>query len=153
MLTNYLIQKKNTIKSDVLGEEILNLSEKTYDVENTAITTSWITIDEAFVARPDLLSFNLYGTDAYGDLICKMNGVSNPFEMNDNRVYRVIPVNEVPLLITDYEYGDELIDSGESVTPYGMLAPKEKKEKRAANEEVVGDERFEINYGNRVVIY
>ena len=38
-----------------------------------------IIVNEYYVARPDLISLAVYGDDKYADIICKFNGISNPF--------------------------------------------------------------------------
>ena len=42
----------------------------------------FIRVIDDYVARPDLISLAVYGTDQYADIICKINGISNPFELN-----------------------------------------------------------------------
>jgi hypothetical protein len=42
------------------------------------------------VARPDLISLATYNDASYADLICKLNGISNMFELNEDDVI-VIP--------------------------------------------------------------
>ena len=36
-----------------------------------------IIVNKYYVARPDLISLAAYNTDKYGDIICKINGISN----------------------------------------------------------------------------
>ena len=42
----------------------------------------FIRVSDDYVARPDLRSLAVYGTDQYADILCKINGISNPFELN-----------------------------------------------------------------------
>lgn len=41
-----------------------------------------VEVEEYYVARPDLISLAVYGDDKYADILCKINGISNPFELN-----------------------------------------------------------------------
>ena len=47
---------------------------------------TFIEVIEDYVARPDLISLAVYGTDKYADIICKINGISNPFELNTGMI-------------------------------------------------------------------
>ena len=49
-----------------------------------------IEVTELSVGRPDILSKIVYNDDQYGDLICKINGISNPLELNIGKIL-VIP--------------------------------------------------------------
>lgn len=45
-----------------------------------------VLVTKEYVARPDLISLAIYGSDKYADIICKVNGISNPFELNEKMV-------------------------------------------------------------------
>lgn len=71
-----LVKEGNTYNcTDLLGD--------TY-VRDIGITGSPIIVNEYYVARPDLISQAMYGDDRYADILCKINGISNPFELNEN---------------------------------------------------------------------
>ena len=46
----------------------------------------FIRVTDDYVARPDLISLAVYGTDQYADILCKINGISNPFELNADMI-------------------------------------------------------------------
>ena len=79
----YTLSKKPKIlmKSNAEG----NTSVQCYDLlasKNTDINIDNFdvcVVTEYYVGRPDLVSFAFYGTDVYGDIICKANDISNPF--------------------------------------------------------------------------
>lgn len=79
------------------------LSRKTYYKD--LLTKTWsevrddkisadnvVVVNEYYVARPDLISLAVYGNDEFGDMICKYNGVSNPFELNEGMILIIPPL-------------------------------------------------------------
>lgn len=60
-----------------------DLMTETY-VKDIGIAGQPVVVNEYYVARPDLISQAMYGTDKYADILCKLNGISNPFELNEN---------------------------------------------------------------------
>lgn len=108
-------------------------------------------VTEEYVARPDLLSLHVYGTVNYADVLCKLNGISNPFELNDG-MYIVAPdANDIPLFYTIDHSKEDAIQSG--VTIDAKKLQKKKNETRKANEQVVGDRNFRIDRNSKIVIY
>lgn len=150
MLFHTVLQNKKTIQSEWLGEEILSLGDQTFNIpENYAYEILEVT--DRYVARPDILSMDIYGDTLYTDLICKLNGISNPFELNEGMVL-IIPS---PSEIINFMYTptkdecDVLAEGNVANKP----TTKTKKEKRKANEAVVGDTRFKIDKTRGIVIY
>jgi hypothetical protein len=47
-------------------------------------------VEPSQIARPDLLSYDLYGDELYADILCKLNGISNPLELNEGMII-IIP--------------------------------------------------------------
>ena len=146
MLRNPLIEK-SIIHSEYLNEDIINLGNQSFMIpEEFSFTV--IDISKDFIARPDLISQQIYGYDMYQDVICKLNGISNPFELNEGDRLIIPDANE----LYKFYYSpskDELIDNEDKNLP----TPKKKQEKRKANEALIGDERFKIDSKNRVIIY
>lgn len=145
MNTYLTLHNKTQYNSKYLNEDIYNLLDNTFEIPSE-FAFSIVEITREHVARPDLLSYDLYGDDSYADIICKLNGISNPFEFNEGE-YIIVPqfseitrFNITPILLENDE---------ESNRP----TPKQKNEKRKANETVIGDKRFTIDVANRVVIY
>lgn len=108
-------------------------------------------VTREYVARPDLLSLHIYGTVNYADILCRLNGVSNPFELNEG-MYIVAPdANDIPLFYSvDHSADDSLLASGQ---PDVRKQQRKKNEKRKANEQVVGDSNFRIDRNSKIVIY
>ena len=92
MALDYKILNKKPIM-ERNGQKFMDLSVQTIDPE-VAISGSLILVNEYYVARPDLISLAVYGTDQYADVICKINGISNPFEINENDLI-ILPHIEV----------------------------------------------------------
>ena len=108
-------------------------------------------VPSEFIARPDLISLDQYGTTEYVDVICKVNGISNPFELNEGMVL-VIPE---PSYVHLFDYNQDNIETlninQQKATP--IPKPKTKKEKRKPNEAVVNDRRYKLDTDRRIVVY
>lgn len=146
-MERYLTFKdKSVIKSEYLNENVYNLLDKTFEIPKS-FKFDVIKVEQQYVARPDLLSYDIFGTDFYTDIICKVNGISNPFELNEGNLI-IIPNAEdidsffvIPVVL---EQNDK-----ESNAP----VVKRKQEKRKPNDAIIGDKRFTIDTKNRVIIY
>jgi hypothetical protein len=147
ILNNSLLKDKPVIHSDVTGEDIIHLGARTFTYPIT-MSYSIFRVSPMHVGRPDIISQLMYGSDEYGDLICKINGISNPFELNEGE-FILLPAYEdlEHFFITDTI--DDETSSDDSMTP----APKLRTEKRRANEAIIGDTRFKIDKEHRIIIY
>ena len=105
-------------------------------------------VSERYIARPDILSMDIYGDALYSDLLCKLNGISNPFELNKGMLI-VVPS---PDCIHDF-MKQPTVEECDSVTNSPKPVAKKKNEKRKANDAIVGDSRFKIDKSRGVVIY
>lgn len=70
-----------------------DLLTKTWDSWTGEPYINPIVVNEYYVARPDLISLAVYGNDEYGDMICKFNGIANPFELNEGMVIFIPPID------------------------------------------------------------
>lgn len=132
------------------GENHYDLLYQTFRIPKDFKYNVYVVTDE-YVARPDLLSLHVYGTVNYADVLCKLNGISNPFELNDG-MYIVAPdANDIPLFYTIDHSKEDAIQSG--VTIDAKKLQKKKNEARKANEQVVGDRNFRIDRNSKIVIY
>ena len=145
---NSNISIKPTIMSKHCGEEIVHLGARTFYIPYPLQLMKY-KVDKSHIARPDLISYMLYGDDRYGDVICKLNGISNPFELNDGMTILVPSDEDITKFIYRDDFNDDLENDVESEKP----KPKSKKEKRKPNEAVIGDTRFKIDNTKRVIIY
>lgn len=140
---------KRPIKSEYLGEEIYNMLDYTFEIPKKYSYNVFVVTKE-YIARPDLISLDAYGDSMFADIICKLNGISNPFELNEG-MYLIIPAPEHILDFTfvpsnkdlDHNWGPQ-INSGDLKT---------KRTKRQANEAIIGDKRFKIDTSRGVIIY
>lgn len=146
MLINSLLQNKPTIHSDVVGEDIIHLGAITMSMPKWVPYTIY-TVSKSHVARPDIISRIVYGTDIYGDFICKVNGISNPFEINEGDLLVIPKIDSIKQFLT--------VDTFNDSTEVQENKPKvkSKNEKRKANEAIIGDTRFKVDKDNRVIIY
>lgn len=115
-----------------------------------------IVVNEHYVARPDLISLAMYGEDRFADIICKYNGISNPFELNENDVLLIPQVFEFEKILDEGKVS-ELIDKNkkrQKLSNDGKLEyQKYKDEKRSPAESVVGEKNFVIDKSLGLVFY
>jgi hypothetical protein len=155
MLEYTTLNFKNTIKSDYLQEEIYNLLDLTFLIPSR-YNYNIFTVTKDYIARPDLISYDAYGDETFADIICKVNGISNPFELNEG-MKLIIPSPENILDFTRrvQKYpGEDLYNStNDSAVTSMQNNVKTKRSKRQANEAVVGDKRFKIDAATGIIIY
>jgi len=101
-----------------------------------------------YVARPDLISLEKYGNTDFVDVICKVNGISNPFELNEGDII-VLPSYDC---LASFVYTNDNIEQTDKDNDEHPT-PKKRNEKRKANEAIIGDKRFKIDKERRAVIY
>jgi len=151
MLNNSILSNKNIRYSSKWKEQIIELFGETYQLPED-FTYRIITVSPEHVARPDLIAKIMYDNTAYGDLICRLNGISNPFELNEG-VELIIPdITDVDNFLMPASDVDDIEDNPEDPRVIKPVA-KKRKEKRAPNEAIIGDSRFKIDKTSRVIIY
>lgn len=114
---------KITIYKDAQKYEMIDLLSKVYTGDLELYGNNFVVTKE-YIARPDLISYVVYGTDQFGDLICKVNGISNPFELNENMIIFV------PL----YEFLDNLV--AKLGKPSELVNPKSKLNSNGTNDNI-----------------
>ena len=142
-----VLNNKKKIFSDWLQEDIINLNDMSFVIPNS-YEYEILEVTERYIARPDILSKDVYGDAIYSDLLCKLNGISNPFELNKGMIL-VIPSPDCIMNFMHTPTTDELDESNDNTKPIA----KQKNEKRKANEAVIGDARFRIDKTKGIVIY
>mgnify|MGYP007082623043 FL=1 len=70
-------------------EDIVDLGSPTFRIPDT-FRGAMYEVEPSQIARPDLLSYDLYGDELYADILCKLNGISNPLELNEGMII-IIP--------------------------------------------------------------
>lgn len=145
--------RKTKIRSNYLGEPIINLLDKTFVIPDDYVYNIF-EVTQEYIARPDLISLDAYGDSLYSDVICKINGISNPFEINEGMLLIIPSPESIMNFIIDApskEIENNLEGSG-SNSP--KLKQKDvNKNSRKTNEAVVGNSRFHINTNTGVIIY
>ena len=147
MLTFPLINNKKIIK---LKEEMWNLLQKTFHITSD-FEAQYIQVTKEYIARPDLLSLHLYSTSNYADVLCKLNGISNPFELNEGMIIAAPKATD----IFKFYVSEDKIDNGLVKDEKNSVKnlQKKKNETRKANEQVLGDRNFRIDKNNKIIIY
>lgn len=152
MITHTVLKNKKEIHSDWLQDTIYNLNDPTFIIPAT-YDYEILEVTEKYIARPDILSNDIYGDSMYADLLCKLNGISNPFELNQGDIL-VIPS---PDCIMNFMYKPDIteLDGNNNSNNSNSNKPiaKPKNVKRKANEAVIGDSRFKIDQTHGIVIY
>ena len=123
-------------------------------------TGSFIIVNKMYVGRPDLVSLALYGDDMYADIICKINGISNPFELNENDIVFVPDkdyIMECCKVFDDENVNDFIEDEDEPVI-YNQIDvtskfQKKKDEKRAPHEQTKGEKNYVIDRSLGLIFY
>ena len=108
MLDYKLINYKPTITYN--NDEYIDLLASTFN-DSATFSPQFIIVNENYVARPDLISLAMYGDDRYGDIICKLNGISNPFELNEDDVLIIPNIEYLNTCIKKTRNASEMIDN------------------------------------------
>lgn len=150
MLFHTVLNNKPEIFSEWLGENVKNLCDPTFKIP-ASYQYEILEVTEKYIARPDILSLDIYGDTIYTDLLCKLNGISNPFELNKGMLL-IIPSPDHIMDFMKTPSIEERDTNNDSLLAQSPIT-KAKNEKRKANECIVGDSRFKIDKTRGVVIY
>lgn len=106
-----------------------------------------LVVTKDYIGRPDLISLAKYETDSYADIICKINGISNPFEMNEGDIIYLPDVNMLQYYVNSganySEVDDSIIENEEEpIRKRNNKFQKLKTEKRMPAESIIGDNNF-----------
>ena len=150
-LLNYkpLIEINNENGIDLLHKSLI----KNLDENN--LSGEYLYVNEYYIARPDLISLAIYGDDSYGDIICKINGISNPFELNEGTIL-FLPSIETILNIIDKTniYNTERIKETNNISSSLKIgAQKEKNERRSPSQQIIGDQNYILDKSLGIVFY
>lgn len=155
MLDYDILKNKPSIEID--NESVKDLLYKTLNfVDDGTYRGKFIQVNEYYIARPDLISLAMYGEDKYADIICKLNGISNPFELNEKTVL-FIPTLEYINFILDRTSSQKTTNKIEDTNSIAINrkigAQKQKNEKRSPSQQLVGDTNYIIDKSLGVVFY
>lgn len=113
-----------------------------------------------YVGRPDLLCDDLYGDEDYADILMKLNGISNPYELNEGMLLLVPAVEELDRFVVNpsskWKQTDSEIEESfnEFTSPASeAVTKKESSKKRKPNEAVLNNPRFVIDPLSKIIVY
>lgn len=152
-LTYSILQNKP--KKHKNNEEYIDLLAKTFNDKDIKLGTFLLTQKE-YIGRPDLVSLAYYGTDQYADIICKLNGIQNPFELNENQWIRVPSVDEIhqyTSMLDNEDWGNNDVNDDQFININATPFQKLKNEERLVGEQIIGDVNKIVDKTNMIVIY
>lgn len=115
-----------------------------------------IIVNKYYVARPDLISLAAYNTDKYGDIICKINGISNPFELNEDDIIYLPDIDTLMDCCKGAENQEEIVMPNDQILFSKKNKNDHKKkatERRSSNEQIEGDKLFTIDKTLGLIIF
>ena len=73
MLDYNTIEYKGLLSREVNGENVthIDLLSQVINPDCNVSVSTMLIVNEYYVARPDLISMAVYGTDKYADVLCK----------------------------------------------------------------------------------
>ena len=149
MLNYSTLNFKTPIHSDYLGEDLYNMLDYTFEIPNE-YSYNVFNVTHEYIARPDLISYDAYGDTMFADIICKLNGISNPFELNEGMKLIVPSPDYIKAFIVEPSIKDKDDNWGPDSQKNKPIA---KSSKMLANIAIVGDTRFIIDKSNGIIIY
>lgn len=147
-LSYSILNNKSSIKSDYLEEVIYNLLDQTFEIPQIGFSFNVLMVDKEYIARPDLISLDAYGDTQYADVICKLNGISNPFELNEGMEILIPTMESVGYFQKQPGKYDK-----EDFNEFDNVTKSVRNTKRKANEALIGDSRFRIDPAAGLIIY
>lgn len=152
MLNYRIIENKSIINNK--GEKYIDLLSNTFD-KSIIPRGELLIVNKYYIARPDLISLACYGTDEYADIICKLNGISNPFEMNENDILFIPEIDYLHNCIFNkgHTQSDIIKEESDEIYVNESTYQKKKNEKRSPNEQTIGEKTFTIDKSLGIVFY
>ena len=138
------------------GVKFQDLAVQTID-PSVEISGSFLVVNKYYVARPDLIALAVYGDDRYADILCKVNGISNPFELNENDVI-ILPHVETLMDLTNMSPVESVFVDGknnnELVTGFmDTELQRDVNSSRSPNEQTKGMTNIVIDEENGLILY
>lgn len=146
MLVYPVLNNKTVIQSDYLEDSIYNLLDETFIIP-AKFSYNIFEVTDEYIARPDLIALDAYGDVMFADIICKINGISNPFELNTG--YKL--VLPTPDCMMDFARQPE--NTEDQREDIDIPIAKNVNQKRKPNEAIIGDSRFRVDPVTGVIIY
>lgn len=143
--------KKNAIHSDYLDQDEIDLLSHTFSFPSS-FQFNVFHVTKEYIARPDLISLDAYGDSMFADVLCKINGISNPFELNEG-MNLVLPSPDTVLNFSHDPSAESESEDKDASSSAGPTPAQKASRKRKANEAVIGDSRFRLDPQNGIIIY
>ena len=149
-----ILERKPIIEHQGTRYKYLMADVINHDVK---ISGSFVMVNKEYVARPDLISLAVYGTDEYADILCKINGISNPFELNENDVVIIPHIETIQEFCSKDVVPSPIITNSNKDEIMNTLGDVQKQklpdQRRSSNELVVGEQNYLVDMENGLVIY
>ena len=113
----------------------------------------FIRVIDDYVARPDLISLAVYGTDQYADILCKINGISNPFELNEGMILLIPNLSTITFFYKSRSASATFESDSTPISSTKKNFQKTKAERRSPAEQTVGSKNFVVDLSNKMIIY
>ena len=114
---------------------------------------TFITVTDDYVARPDLISLAVYGTDQYADILCKINGISNPFELNAGMILLIPNLSNLTFFYKSRSASATFESDSTPISSTKKNFQKTKAERRRPSEQTIGSKNFVVDLSNKMIIY
>lgn len=151
MLNYSILENKPIAERD--NQKFYDLLGKTFSMDSLSNATVCV-VNKNYVARPDLISLAMYGDDKYGDIICKLNGISNPFELNEGDVLIIPSIEDVQsCIIANTDESDFIEEDDETIEVKSNTYRKYNNESRSPNEQTINDRNYVIDKTLGIVFY
>lgn len=112
------------------------------------------TVNKYYVGRPDLISLAFYGEDKFADVICKINGISNPFELNEDDILVVPSIGDIDMYTQVNNSPSELItDKNTAINKTYTSKQKNSDSKRSPNEQNAGASNYIVDRSMGLIFY
>ena len=123
------------------------------DEESVFEGIEFIRVIDDYVARPDLISLAVYGTDQYADILCKINGISNPFELNEGMILLIPNLSTITFFYKNRSASATFESDFTPISSTKKNFQKTKAERRRPAEQTVGSKNFVVDLSNKMIIY
>lgn len=153
MLDYKILDYKSKINKN--NDTYIDLMSDSFNMSSVAFDGQVIIVNKYYVARPDLVSLAIYGTDDYADIICKINGISNPFELNENDILFLPDIEFIRNCCKQSSSKSEIVETEDEIlTPKKTNNfQKKKNERRSSNEQLEGEQNYVIDKSLGLIFY
>lgn len=142
-----LILKRKSVTTNENGEQIRNLADEIFVIPDE-FQYEVVTVDETCVARPDLVSMTMYKSDVFTDILCKLNGISNPFELNVGMKLVCPTIDYMESFMNARDESDEIV-----AEPQRENVNVNRNKRMRPCDVTTSDSRYIIDKTRNIVIY